>query len=81
MLLCISVFYGFFKKKINESGLIISIVIGLMLGLLIFPNTSFTNSLLVGGLINNDFFPAIQRLFIILVFLDSYFSSRTYNIF
>ena len=55
------VFYGFFKKKINESGLIISIVIGLMLGLLIFPNTSFTNSLLVGGLINNDFFPAIIK--------------------
>ena len=41
--------------------MILSIVIGLMLGLLIFPNTSFTNSLLVGGLINNDFFPAIIK--------------------
>ena len=59
------VFYGFFKKKINESYLILSIIIGLMLGLLIFPNTSFTNSLLIGGLINNEFFPAIIKNYLL----------------
>ena len=59
------VFYGFFKKKIIESDLILSIVIGLVLGLLFFPNTSFTNSLLVGGLINNEFFPAIIKNYLL----------------
>ena len=59
------VFYGFFKKKINESDLILSIIIGLMLGLLIFPNTSFTNSLLIGGLINDEFFPAIIKNYLL----------------
>ena len=59
------VFYVFFKKKIIESDLILSIVIGLVLGLLFFPNTSFTNSLLVGGLINNEFFPAIIKNYLL----------------
>ncbi len=59
------VFYGFFKKKIIESDLILSIVIGLVLGLLFFPNTSFTNSLLVGGLINNEFFPVIIKNYLL----------------
>ena len=59
------VFYGFFKKKIIESDLILSIVIGLVLGLLFFPNTSFTNSLLVGGLINNEFFPIIIKNYLL----------------
>ncbi len=59
------VFYCFFKKKIIESDLILSIVIGLVLGLLFFPNTSFTNSMLVGGLINNEFFPVIIKNYLL----------------
>ena len=68
LLCCAAVFplfYGFFKKKIIESDLILSIVIGLVLGLLFFPNTSFTNSLLVGGLINNEFFPVIIKNYLL----------------
>ena len=30
-----------------------------------FPNTSFTNSLLVGGLINNEFFPVIIKNYLL----------------
>ncbi len=59
------VFYGFFEKKIIESDLILSIVVGLVLGLLFFPNTSFTNSLLVGGLINKEFFPVIIKNYLL----------------
>tara|TARA_B100001173_G_C15986193_1_gene546835 strand:+ start:147 stop:1574 length:1428 start_codon:yes stop_codon:yes gene_type:complete len=59
------VFYGFFRKKISEADLILSIVVGLILGLLLFPNTSFTNSLLVGGIINNEIFPTIVKNYLL----------------
>ena len=59
------VFYGFFKKNLKETNLILSIITGLILGLLLFPSTSFTNSFLVGGLINADFFPSIIKNYLL----------------
>ena len=53
------VFYGFYKKKFSEKKAIISILFGLILGLLIFPSPNFTKSLLIGTLLPFDLFPQI----------------------
>ena len=53
------VFYGFYKKNFSEKKSIISILFGLFLGLLLFPSTDFTKSLLVGKLLPFDLFPQI----------------------
>jgi len=53
------VFYGFYKKKFNEKKAIKSILIGLILGLLIFPSPDFSKSILIGTLLPFDLFPQI----------------------
>ena len=53
------VFYGFYKKKFSEKKAIISILLGLILGLLIFPSPDFSKSLLIGTLLPFDLFPQI----------------------
>tara|TARA_B100000586_G_scaffold149263_1_gene108404 strand:- start:15 stop:845 length:831 start_codon:yes stop_codon:yes gene_type:complete len=53
------VFYGFYKRNLKERDLIISIIIGLLLGLLLFPNPDFSKSILVGILLPFDLFPQI----------------------
>ena len=53
------VFYGFYKRNLKERNLIISIIIGLLLGLLLFPNPDFSKSILVGILLPFDLFPQI----------------------
>ena len=53
------VFYGFYKKNLKEKDLIISIMLGLVLGLLLFPSPDFSKSILVGTLLPFDFFPQI----------------------
>ena len=53
------VFYGFYKKNFKERDLIISIVIGLLLGFLLFPSHDFSKSILVGTLMPFDLFPQI----------------------
>ena len=52
----ITIFYGFFSKKIKEEIAIISIISGLFSGILFFPSQSFQSSILVGNLISKDFF-------------------------
>ncbi len=54
-----TVFYGFYKKKLNEKNAIKSILFGLFLGLLIFPSPDFSKSLLIGTLLPIDLFPQI----------------------
>ena len=54
-----TVFFGFYKKKIKETNALISILVGLSLGLLLFPNTDFSQSILVGILLPKDLFPQI----------------------
>ena len=52
----ITIFYGFFNKKINPKLAGISITSGLILGLLFFPSPNFKSSILVGNLIFIDNF-------------------------
>ncbi len=47
----ITIFYGFFNKKINSKLAFSSIISGLFFGLLFFPSQNFQNSILVGYLI------------------------------
>ena len=53
----IPVFYGMFKKDIDETKTVVSTVVGLIGGLLFFPNISFEKSILVGFWFNIDLFP------------------------
>ena len=54
-----TVFYGFYQRKYVEKSSIISILIGLFLGLLLFPSPDFSKSILVGTLFSFDLFPNI----------------------
>jgi len=54
-----TVFYGFYQKQFVEKNAIISILLGLFLGLLLFPSTDFSQSILVGTLLPFDLFPQI----------------------
>ena len=53
------IFYSFYKKNLKESYLIISILTGLLLGLLFFPSPDFSKSILIGILLPFDLFPQI----------------------
>ena len=52
----ITIFYGFFNKKINFNLAFLSIFFGLLTGLLFFPSLDFQTSILVGNLISLDVF-------------------------
>jgi len=54
-----TVFYGFYQKKFEEKNAIASILLGLFLGLLLFPIPDFSKSILVGILVPYDLFPQI----------------------
>tara|TARA_Y100000590_G_scaffold438816_1_gene562072 strand:+ start:28 stop:1458 length:1431 start_codon:yes stop_codon:yes gene_type:complete len=53
------VFYGFYKKNITERSLIAAVIVGLLLGLLLFPSPDFSKSILIGTLLSIDLFPQI----------------------
>ena len=59
------VFYSFFKKNLKETNLIVSIAIGLVVGLLLFPSPDFSSSFLVGNLVSSVFFPAIIKNYLL----------------
>ena len=52
----ITIFYGFFNKKINSKLASSAIFCGLIFGLLFFPSQDFQSSILVGSLISIDNF-------------------------
>ena len=52
------IFYGMFKGDVNERLSLISVIIGLIFGLLLFPNQTFDKSILIGSLFSADIFPA-----------------------
>ena len=52
----VTIFYGFFNKKINSTLATYSIACGLLFGLLLFPSQNFQSSILVGNLISIDNF-------------------------
>jgi Na+/proline symporter len=51
------IFYGMFKGDANEKLSLISVIIGLVSGLLLFPNQTFDKSILIGGLLPVESFP------------------------
>ena len=59
------VFYGFYKRNLKERDLIISVIIGLLLGLLLFPSPDFSKSILVGTFLPIDLFPQIVSNFLL----------------
>jgi len=54
----LTVFYGFYSKSLSEKNSYISIIIGLVAGILLFPSPDFSKSLLVGIIFPNNFFPS-----------------------
>jgi len=52
----VTIFYGFFNKKINSKLAFNSILSGLVFGLLFFPSQNFQSSILVGNLISKNQF-------------------------
>ena len=61
-LLCCSavltVFYSFYEKKITEKKAFLSILLGLLVGLFLFPTPDFSKSILIGILFPISYFPA-----------------------
>ena len=53
----LSVFYSFYSKSFNEKKAYISIIIGLIGGILLFPSPDFSKSLLVGIILPSQLFP------------------------
>ena len=53
----LSIFYSFYTKSLNEKNILVSIIIGLAGGLLLFPSPDFSKSLLVGIILPLDFVP------------------------
>ena len=51
------IFYGMFKGDVDEKLSLISVIIGLISGLLLFPNQTFDKSILIGGLFPTEAFP------------------------
>ena len=57
----ITIFYGFFNKKINSKLAAYSIICGLISGLLFFPSQNFQTSILVGNLISMENFSILIK--------------------
>ena len=55
----LTIFYSFYNKKINERSAKLSIIIGLISGLLLFPSPDFSKSILIGILFPLNYFPEI----------------------
>ena len=55
----VTIFYGFFKKKIKTRLSLFSIILGLSSGLLFFPSQNFQSSLLVGNIMSVENFSPI----------------------
>jgi len=55
----ITIFYGFFNKKVNSKLAASSIFCGLLFGLLFFPSTDFQSSILVGNLLSKNLFSSL----------------------
>jgi len=53
----LTLFYSFYNKSIKEKNAYISILLGLIFGLLLFPSPDFSKSILVGLLLPNSIFP------------------------
>ena len=52
-----TIFWSFYTKSIKEKNAYVSILLGLIAGLLFFPSPDFSKSILVGYLIPKELFP------------------------
>ncbi len=52
------VFYGMFNQNISKKLALYSVISGLILGLLLFPDQTFTKSILIGNILPSDYFPS-----------------------
>ncbi len=59
------VFYGFYKRNLKEKHLIILVIIGLFIGLLLFPSPDFSKSILIGLMLPFDLFPQIVSSYLL----------------
>ncbi len=55
----VTIFYGFFNKKVNSLMSYLSILSALILGTLFFPSIDFQSSILVGNLLPIEYFSSI----------------------
>ena len=53
----LTVFYSFYNKSLKLKNMYISVIIGLLFGILFFPSMDFTKSILVGILLPIEAFP------------------------
>ncbi len=52
----LTVFYGYYNKNFKEKNAYISIIFGLIVGLLLFPSQDFSKSILIGFIIPVNYF-------------------------
>ena len=70
----LSIFYSFYTKSLNQKNTYISIIIGLIGGLLLFPSPDFSKSILIGLIIPSDFVsPIISKSLLFCSFLIATF--------
>ena len=56
----LTVFYSFYDKKLNEKNAYLSILIGLFVGLILFPSPDFSKSILIGIVFPASSFPTFM---------------------
>jgi len=70
----LTVFYSFYNKKLNEKTAYITIIIGLIGGILLFPTPDFSKSLLIGIMLPVELFPVfVSQSLLFLSFLIATF--------
>jgi Na+/proline symporter len=71
----LTVFYGFYNKRLTEKTAYLSIIVGLIAGFLLFPSPDFSKSLLIGIIFPADFFPTFMlQSLLFLSFLTATFA-------
>ena len=71
----LSIFNGFYSKTFFEKNAYISIIMGLIAGLLLFPSPDFSKSILIGILFPVDLFPSfVSQSLLFLSFLTATFA-------
>ncbi len=71
----LSIFYGFYSKTFFEENAYVSIIVGLIAGLLLFPSPDFSTSILIGILFPVDLFPSfVSQSLLFLSFLTATFA-------
>ena len=78
----LTVFSSFYNKLIKEKNSYISIIFGLVIGLMLFPSPDFTKSILIGILLPHNIFPTFvsQSLLFLSFFLATISPMLTWKI-